>query len=314
LIAAFGGAMNGMGRDRSAGVTLDQAMLPRTTTDAGRTVAFAWYNVGVDAGHATGALLAGLPALLRSQAGLATLASFHWTWIVYTGLCVAAALAASMLTPAVEAGRDAPRRQLSPRTRGIVARFASLTALDSLGGGFLTTALVGYWFFRRFGVDEGTLGPLFAAARVANAGSHLGAAWLAGKIGLVNTMVWTHLPSSLLLATVPFAPSLGIAVALFLVREALVEMDVPTRQSYLVAVVEEHERLPAAAITNLTRAVAWSVAPVVAGFAMRNLALGAPLVLGPGLKITYDLLLYRAFRHLHPPEEQGARLPGREGK
>jgi MFS family permease len=307
LVAAFFGAVNGMGRDRSAGVTLDQTMLPRTAADARRTVTFAWYNVGTDAGHALGALTAGLPALLRAHAGLEVLPSFRWTWMVYAGLCVAAALAATMLSPAVEAGRGAPRAVLSPPARRIVGRFAALSALDSLGGGFLTSALVGYWFFRRFGVDEGLLGPLFATARVANGISHLGAAWLASRIGLVNTMVWTHLPSSLLLATVPFAPSLGVAVALFLVREALVEMDVPTRQSYLVAVVAEHERLPAAAITNLTRAVSWAAAPAMAGFAMRHLALGAPLLVGPGLKIAYDLLLYRAFRHLHPPEER----PGR---
>jgi sugar phosphate permease len=196
---------------------------------------------------------------------------------------------------------------LSPPARRIVSRFAALSALDSLGGGFLTTALVGYWFFRRFGVDEGLLGPLFAAARVANGVSHLGAAWLAGRIGLLNTMVWTHLPSSLLLVTVPFAPSLGVAIVLFLAREALVEMDVPTRQSYLVAVVAERERLPAAAITNLTRAVSWAVAPALAGYAMRNLALAAPFVVGPGLKVAYDLLLYRAFRHVRPPEEQAGR-------
>jgi hypothetical protein len=119
--------------------------------------------------------------------------------------------------------------------------------------------------------------------------------------------VWTHLPSSLLLVTVPFAPSLGVAIVLFLAREALVEMDVPTRQSYLVAVVAERERLPAAAITNLTRAVSWAVAPALAGYAMRNLALAAPFVVGPGLKVAYDLLLYRAFRHVRPPEEQAGR-------
>jgi MFS family permease len=303
LVAAFFGAMNGMGRDRSAGVTLDQTMLPQRTTAVRRTVTFAWYNVGTDAGHALGALLAGLPALLRAHAGLAVLPSFRCTWVLYAGLCVLAAGAATRLSPAVEAERGAPRAVLSPPARRIVGRFAAISALDSLGGGFLTSALVGYWFFRRFGIDESVLGPLFAAARVANGVSHLGAAWLAGRIGLVNTMVWTHLPSSLLLATVPFAPSLGIAMALFLAREALVEMDVPTRQSYLAAVVAEHERLPAAAITNLTRAVSWAVAPAIAGFAMRNVALGVPLVAGPALKIAYDLMLYRAFRHLRPPEE-----------
>jgi predicted MFS family arabinose efflux permease len=118
-------------------------------------------------------------------------------------------------------------------------------------------------------------------------------------------MVWTHLPSSLLLMTVPIAPTLPVAITLFLIREALVEMDVPTRQSYIVAVVKDEERTRAAGISNLTRSVAWAVAPAVAGALMRGLSLSAPLVLGPGLKVVYDLLLYRTFRHLRPPEEQG---------
>ena len=137
-----------------------------------------------------------------------------------------------------------------------------------------------------------------------NGVSHLGAAWLAGRIGLVNTMVFTHLPSSLLLMAVPFAPGLTVAVLLFLIREGLVEMDVPTRQSYLMAVVAEEERTKAAGITNLVRGSAWAVAPVVAGILMKTLSLSAPLFIGSGLKIAYDLLLYRAFRKLKPPEER----------
>ncbi len=185
----------------------------------------------------------------------------------------------------------------------MVARFAALSGLDSLGGGFLTTALISYWFFQRFGADESFLGPLFFAVRVLNGLSHLGAAYLARKIGLVNTMVFTHLPSSLLLMAVPFAPSLTVAVLLFLLREGLVEMDVPTRQSYLMAVVGEEERTKAAGITNLVRGAAWAVAPVMAGSLMKTLSLSAPLFIGSGLKIGYDLLLYRTFRKLKPPEE-----------
>jgi len=196
------------------------------------------------------------------------------------------------------------RRPLSRESRPVVAKFAALQALDSLGGGFLTSALVGYWFFKRFGVTEALLGPLFFAVRILNGLSHLGAAWLAERIGLVNTMVWTHLPSSVLLMTVPIAPNLGIAITLFLIREALVEMDVPTRQSYLVAVVRDEERTRAAGIANLTRSVAWAVAPSVAGPLMQSVSMSAPLLIGPGLKIVYDLLLYRAFRHLKPPEER----------
>ena len=303
LASALLGMVNGMGRDRGAGLTVEQAMLPQTTTAGHRTAVFAWYNVVVDGGHAVGSLLGGLPALLRFRGGVSPLPSYQWTWGLYSLLCVVAACFAWRLSRAVELNIHEPVRRLSPKSRPLVAKFAALSGLDSLGGGFLTTALLGYWFFKRFGVDEGLLGPLFCIVRIANGLSHLGAAWLAQRIGLVNTMVFTHLPSSLLLMTVPFAPNLPIAIALFLVRESLVEMDVPTRQSYLVAIVDEAERTRAAGLTNLTRGFAWAVAPAVAGSLMRSLSISAPLVIGPGLKIVYDVLLFRAFRHVKPPEE-----------
>mgnify|MGYP001612779678 CR=1 FL=1 len=150
---------------------------------------------------------------------------------------------------------------------------------------------------------EELLGPLFFAARVANAVSYLGAAWLARRIGLLNTMVFTHIPSSLFLMAVPLAPSFPLAVALFLARESLVEMDVPTRQSYIVAVVQPEERTFATGMVNVTRGTAWAVAPSVAGYAMKTVSLSSPLFIGAGLKIAYDLLLFAAFRRLKPPEE-----------
>ena len=304
LVSALFGLVNGMGRDRGAGLTVEQTMLPQTTTESRRTAVFAWYNLIVDAGHAVGSLLGGLPALLRAQAGLPPLASYQWTWGFYSLLCLAAGVLATRLSRAVELRVAGQPARLSPSSRPLVVKFAALSGLDNLGGGFLTTALLSYWFFKRFGVDETLLGPLFCAVRVANGLSHLGAAWIAKRIGLVNTMVFTHLPSSALLMTVPFAPNLPVAITLFLIRESLVEMDVPTRQSYIVAVVREEERTRAAGITNLTRSAAWAVAPAVAGSLMRTLGLSAPLVVGPALKIAYDLLLYRAFRHIKPPEER----------
>ena len=151
-----------------------------------------------------------------------------------------------------------------------------------------------------------TVGPLFFGARVANALSHLGAAWLAQRIGLVKTMVFTHIPSSLLLVTVAFAPSFPVAALLFLLREGFVEMDVPTRQSYVMAVVKPEERTRASGITGIVRLAAWAAAPTLAGFFMQGLSLMTPLVLGAAMKITYDLLLWRSFRGLKPPEERGA--------
>ena len=155
---------------------------------------------------------------------------------------------------------------------------------------------------RRF--DSGVISCRFFSARVANAASHLVAAWLAKRIGLVNTMVFTHIPSSLFLMAVPFAPGPGWAAALFLAREALVEMDVPTRQSYILAVVRPEERAFASGMTTFTRNVAYALAPAAAGYAMRAVSLASPLFFGAGIKIAYDILLYAAFRRIKPPEEK----------
>jgi predicted MFS family arabinose efflux permease len=178
-----------------------------------------------------------------------------------------------------------------------------LFSLDAFGGGFLTDALVAYWFFRRFGIAEHDLSLVFFAVHILNAGSHLGAPRLARRIGLVNTMVLTHLPSSLFVMAVPFAPSLRWALVLFLCREALVEMDVPTRQSYVAAMVSPAERTFAAGVTNLARNVFWAVGSATAGFLMKAFTFSAPLLIGGGTKVLYDLLLYRSFRRLKPPEE-----------
>jgi len=149
---------------------------------------------------------------------------------------------------------------MAPGNKKVIANLTALFSLDAFGGGFLTDALVAYWFFRRFGIGEQSLGLVFFAVHVLNAVSHLGAAWLARRIGLVNTMVFTHLPSSLFLMAVPFAPSFKWAVLLLLCREALVEMDVPTRQSYVAALVQTSERTFASGITNLARNLLWAMA------------------------------------------------------
>jgi len=300
--AAFFGMLNGMGRDRGAAMILDQVILPATAPPERRTAVFAAYNVVQDAGHAIGALAAGLPALLRSFA-LSEDASLRAAVLAYALLLAASAVLYATLSPAVEAERPAERLALSPGSRRIVGRVSALFALDALGGGFLTSALLSYFFYARFGAGEAEIGALFFGARLLNAVSHVGAAWLARRIGLVNTMVFTHIPSSLLLLTVPFAPSFAVAAALFLLREGLVEMDVPTRQSYVMAVVRPEERTAASGVTHLVRLGMWAVAPAFAGLFMRGASLGAPLLVGATMKIAYDLLLYRAFRHVRPPEE-----------
>jgi MFS family permease len=303
---AFLGMVNGMGRDRGAQLILEQAILPATTSADQRTRAFAWYNVLQDVGHALGSLAAALPAVLVQVFSIGELAGYQITLGLYALLMAITALLALRLSPAVELMRDAatPRRPVSTSSRRIVWNISGLFAIDAIAGGFLGTALLSYFFFERFGASEAAIALLFFAARAANAVSHFGAAWLAQRIGLVNTMVFTHIPSSLALIAVALVPEFWMAAALFLMRELLVEMDVPTRQSYVMAVVRPEERTWASGMTSLVRLGGWAVAPFAAGFLMQGVALATPLLIGAGMKIGYDLLLWRSFRGVTPSEER----------
>src|SRR5262245_7916425 len=299
--AAFVGMVNGMGRDRGPAGTLEQAILPETTDAEHRTWTLAWYNLVLDGGHAFGGLaalaFAGAHRLIFFVCGAAALA------------CVAPYSALSRRIEVAQSPAQSPvARTFKVRATGdwATAKLALLSGIDSIGGGFLRAVLIAYWFFERYGFSEGQLAVLFFAARSLNAVSHVAAAWLARRIGLLNTMVLTHLPSSLLLMMAPAAPSGAVAASLFLGRESLVEMDVPTRQSYVMAIVPPHRRTYASGITNLTRTIGWAIGPPVAGFLMQNVVLAAPLFIGGGMKIVYDIVLYRSFRHVRPPEEQDA--------
>ena len=234
--------------------------------------------------------------------------SYRLLFMAYAAISLLTALLYLLLSPDVEirkAGAPLGRRvTVSLETKSTIKRLSALFAIDAFGGGFLTDALVSYWFFRRFGIAESQLALLFFTVHVLNALSHLGAAWLARRIGLIKTMVFTHLPSSMFLIAAAFMPSPRWAIVLFLLRESLVEMDVPTRQSYVAAVVQPEERTFAAGVTNLVRNGAWAAASAVAGVFMHQVGLGDPLLIGGGLKIIYDGLLWRAFRHLAPPEER----------
>ncbi|MBM3329368.1 MAG: MFS transporter [Calditrichaeota bacterium] len=306
-LVAFAGMLNGMGRDRGASLIIEQAILPATVEPKWLTRTFARYNVLQDGGQALGGLLLTVPGSLLHISD----ASGNQVLIVfYALLFLASAVVQSLLSPEVEAGPSRPTTRteqtcnISPDTKRIVRKISALFLLDSLGGGFLTTALLGYFFFERFGVSASSVGILFFGARVLNALSHFGAAWLSSRIGLVNTMVFTHIPSSLLLVAVAFVPNFTLAATLLLLREGLVEMDVPTRQAYVMAMVGSGERLYAAGVTSIVRMGGWAVAPGLAGFLMQGWALMMPLVAGAALKITYDLLLYRNFKHLKPAMER----------
>jgi MFS family permease len=308
LLLAFVGMINGMGSDRSPSFALEQAMIPGLVSDQKRTWALAWYSVVLDASGAVGALAAGIPLLALHLWNVGIGDGYRALFIGYAAIQMLSAACYLLLSKEVEAPRitlpGKPTAAISPQTKSTLARLSSLFAIDALGGGFLTDALVSYWFFRRFGIAENKLALLFFTVHVLNALSHLGAAWLARRIGLIKTMVFTHLPSSIFLILAAFMPSAHWAVLLFLLRESLVEMDVPTRQSYVAAVVRPEERTFAAGVTNLTRNAAWAASSAVAGVFMQQVAFSAPLLLGGGLKIIYDGLLWRAFRHVRPPEEK----------
>jgi predicted MFS family arabinose efflux permease len=282
-------------------------VIPGLGPDTRRTWNLAFYNVLIDGGGSLGALAAALPLILQHRFGFPLLRAYQLLFLGYSGLYLVVAGLYLLLSPAIEVS-NVPTleraRTINPETKSIIGKLTALLSLDSFGGGFLTDALVSYWFFRRFGLSEHDLGLVFFVVHVLNALSHLGAAWLARRIGLVNTMVFTHLPSSLLLMALPLASSAKLAILLFFAREALVEMDVPTRQSYVASLVAPSERSFASAVTNVARNVCWAIGSGVAGLLMQDVAFSAPLLVGGGTKIAYDLLLYRSFRDFKPPEER----------
>jgi predicted MFS family arabinose efflux permease len=311
VIALFS-MLNGMGTDRSAAYALEQAVLPGLVSDEQRTWTLAWYSLVLDASGAIGALAAGWPFLAEKYLGMKLGSAYQILFVVFGLVNLFSAFLYLLLSQRIEVTRlnlpvasgKASAQTVSQQTKRTVRRLSSLFAIDAFGGGFLIDALVAYWFFRRFGIAENRLAVLFFAVHVLNAFSHLGAAFLARRIGLIKTMVFTHLPSSIFLIAVPLAPTPAWAMALFLLRESLVEMDVPTRQSYVAAVVAPSERTFASGMTNLTRNISWAAASSVAGALMQKVAFSMPLFLGGGLKIIYDILLWRAFRHVKPPEER----------
>jgi predicted MFS family arabinose efflux permease len=281
--------------------SLEQAMLPHTVNPAGRTRLFGRYNVVATLAGALGALAAGGPALLGRW--LPALPATQ-RWLLAYPLAAALGLAvAARLSPAVEAGRAAadPHAPTPLHHSGrLVYRLAGLFALDSFGGGFVVQAFIAYWLARRFGASPQLLGLVFFAVGLLQALSFQLAVRLADRIGLLATMVFTHLPSNLLLAAVAFAPNLASALVLLLARFALSQMDVPTRQAYVVGVVDPSERTAAAAYTNTARYAVRPLAPLVAGALLHGAWLGAPFVVAGALKSAYDLGLYRLFRNISP--------------
>jgi MFS family permease len=308
LLVAFVGTLNPSSGDVSVFLPLEQAQLARMASDRDRTRLFARYSFIGSIMAAVGALGAALPEAAAELMDTGLKPALQAAFLVYAALGGLALLLYRRLPRATEtAGPDqTPARPLG-RSRSIVLTLAVLFSLDAFAGGLVVQSLLALWLFERFGLSLATAGAIFFWTGVLSALSYFAATWTAARIGLINTMVFTHLPANLCLALVPFAPSLPLAIGLLLVRSALSQMDVPTRASYVMAVVAPEERTAAASVTSVPRSLAAAASPALAGAMLAGSGFGWPLLLAGGLKITYDLLLLLLFRNVHPPEETAGR-------
>lgn len=305
--AAILGTISPSGKEVGPFLSIEQAILPQTTSEERRTGVFAAYNLVGSLASALGALAVSWPLSF----GLEPLAGYRLLVWSYVGASLLLLLVFAGLSPAVEV---MPAISTTPypglgvhRSRAAVAKLATLFALDSFAGGFIVQSLVAYWFHLRYGVDAKALGPIFFATNFLAALSFLLAAPIARRIGLLNTMVFTHLPSNVLLLLVPFMPNLELTVGVFIARHLLSQLDVPTRQSYTMAIVDPDERSAAAGLTSVARNAAAAVAPAFTGWMLSAPALGLPFLLAGGLKIVYDLTIFALFRNMRPPEEVSER-------
>jgi MFS family permease len=311
LVAAFFGTLGTTASETAPFLPIEQAMLAQIVPADQRTSLFARYNLVASFAGALGALAAGLPDLL-ARAGLPGALGLRLMFGVYAALALLVALLAARLSPAVEAPPASEKqtskrwqRLLPPlqRSRGIVLRLSALFSVDALAGGLVTQSLMVLFFHLRYGVPLAPLAALFFGANTLAALSFLAAAPLARRFGLLNTMVFSHLPSNVLLALIPLMPSFPLAASLLLVRQSLSQMDVPTRQAYTMALVAPEERTSAASVTSLARSAGSSTSPVVSGLLLQGaaLSLGLPFIIAGALKAAYDLTLWGIFRRVQPP-------------
>lgn len=303
LIVAFAGTINPSAGSVSVFVPLEHVALAREATDADRTRFFSRYSIVGALAAAAGALAAAAPDLV-APLGLARLDAIKAMFVLYALLGVAGGLFYSRIPRRPPAAVGGAPPALGP-SRPIVVKLAALFSLDAFAGGFVVQSLLALWLFERFDLSLSAAGVFFFWAGVLSAFSFPVAAWLSQRIGLINTMVFTHIPSSVALMLAALAPSLTVALALLLVRAGLSQMDVPTRSSYVMAVVTEAERAAAASFTSVPRSLAAASSPALAGALFAAGYRAWPLLICGALKIAYDLLLLVQFRHLKPPEERG---------
>ena len=307
ILAAIVGVISPSGNEIGPFLSIEQAALSQLLPNERRTHIFAWYNLVGSFATALGALVGGLMSQHLQAAGFTPLASYRVVLIGYALGGVVLALLFLCLSPAVET-------EIRPvttyrtlglhRSRNIVIKLSALFALDAFAGGFIVQSMLAYWFHIKFGADPGLLGRIFFGANILAGISALLAARIAARIGLINTMVFTHVPSNILLCLVPFMPGLPLAIGVLLARFSISQMDVPTRQSYTMAVVSPDERSAASGVTAIARSVGAALSPALSGVLLAYpFLMSVPFLVAGGLKIVYDLLLYHSFRTLKPPEE-----------
>jgi MFS family permease len=318
IIAGTIGVISPSGNEVGPFLSIEQAALSHVVSDRARTEVFAWYTLAGSLATALGALFAGtITHVLETK--ITPVGTYRLVVILYALLGVLLTALFLQLSPATEM-QSAQEVTALPRTiksffgvvrsHGVVLKLSSLFALDSFAGGFVVQSFAAYWFYLRFGTNPATLGVIFFWANIFAGLSAILAARLAARWGLINTMVVTHLPSNILLILVPLMPSLWLAVLLLLVRFSISQMDVPTRQSYIMAIVSKEERSAAAGITGVARTTGAAISPVFVGFMFARASwINVPFFLAGSLKIVYDLLLYKQFVNLQPPEERESEQP-----
>lgn len=306
LLMAFAGTLNPSSGDVSVFLPLEQALLARSSADKDRTELFAWYSLAGSLMGAVGTLLAAVPELGTEAFGVTTLQAMQGMFLLYAGIGVAAGFLYRGLSNGPDGNTDGAATPLGP-SRGIVYRLTALFSVDAFGGGFFVQSIFALWLFQKFDLPIVAAASIFFWSNLLTAASYLAAAPIARRIGLINTMVFTHLPSSLCLIAIPFVQNLGIVIGLIMVRSLLSQMDVPTRTSYVMAVVTPPERPAAASLTSVPRSLASGISPVIAGYLLTVSGFGWPLLIGGTLKIGYDLTLLAMFRHIRPPEERAER-------
>lgn len=307
IIAAIIGVISPSGNEIGPFLPVEQAILAQLIAKERRTMMFAWYNLSGSLATAFGALAGGFLSKMLQNTGMIPLDTYRIILLGYAVIGGIMALVFTGITPDCEVDLEtissAPHSRLGlHKSRGVIVKLSMLFSLDAFAGGFVLQSFMAYWFHVRFGADEAMLGSIFFFANLFAGVSALLAVPLAKKIGLIRTMVFTHLPSNILLILVPLMPNLPLAISMLLLRFSISQMDVPTRQAYTMAVVAPDERSAAAGITGIARSVGASLSPVVAGALISSFA-GGPFIIAGGLKIIYDLILYKSFKSSNVADE-----------